>query len=90
MVSVFLIPFILDHILCHLVDLFKKFPIPKDLTNILVYISIKLLHVHWKKNLKLVWARGVVEGQGLHRASQGKMEHQLESQFTKLETASRN
>ena len=61
-----------------------------DLTNILVYISIKLLHVHWKKNLKLVWARGVVEGQGLHRASQVEMEDQLESQFTKLETASRN
>ena len=85
-----MIPFILDHILCHLVDLFKKFPIPKDLTNILVYISIKLLHIHWKKNLKLVWARGVVEGQGLHRASQVEMEDQLESQFTKLETASRN
>ena len=48
-----------------------------------------------KLDAVLVWARGVVnesvvEGQGLHRASQGKMEHQLESQFTKLETASRN
>ena len=61
-----------------------------EISGFLTSSTLKLLHVHWKKNLKLVWARGVVEGQGLHRASQGKMEHQLESQFTKLETASRN